>query len=1325
MLPGEVVDNRFELDLVAGAGAMGTVYRAIDRANGEAVAVKVLHSGPTERFIREIRVLAALRHPGIVRYIADGKTAAGELWLAMEWLDGENLAQRLARTGLTAQESVDLARRVAEALGAAHERHVVHRDVKPSNLFLPDGDLERVKVLDFGVARITGGMTTATRTGVIVGTPAYMAPEQVRGDKELTPRADVFAVGSVLFECLTGRPPFHGDSLMAVLAKIAMEDPPRLRELRPELPDPLDRLIHRVLTKQVDARPRDGLALAAELAGLGHIDAADRRVIAEPTAALTATERRLLSVALIAADADAAAQTLHDGATQVGYATGTGATGAGANADRALADSLAATSTGGLDAGALDQLRAAAELYGARLERLLDGSYVVTIAGSGGTADQVMQAARCALALKAAAPAAPMALATGRGMIAGRWPVGEAIDRAAKLLGAGTRGPGLVRLDEVTAGLLDRRFVVGGDDAGLYLLGERDVSEVARTLLGKETPCVGRDRELGVLAGLFEECVGEPIARAVLVSGPEGIGKSRVRYELLRRIASRSEPVEIWIGRGEPLRAGSPYGMIAPALRRAAGILDGEAVDVRRRKLRARVLRNESASSDIARTIAFLAELVGAPFPEEEAPVELRAARHDPMLMADQIRRAFEHLLAVETAAQPVVIVLEDLHWGDLPTVQLIDSALRGLADRPWMVLALARPDVHELFPRLWSERGLQEIKLDTLKKKGSEQLVRKVLGAQATDEMVARLVDQAGGNAFYLEELIRAVAEGKGDAMPETVLAVVQGRLERLEVDARRVLRAASVFGQQFWGGGVSALLGGAHRETAKPARCLEWIDELVARELVSRAQMSRFPGEDELTFRHAMVREAAYAMLTDADRRLGHQLAGDWLEKTGEGESVVLAEHFERGGELGRAIGHYRRAAEQALAACDFAASIARADRAVTCGARDEVLGALRLVQAEAHKWRGEFGETARRGVEAMGLLPRGSPPWFAAAGEAAEASGKLADLARLASIGEALRVAPEPRGRGEGLGARVTATAQAAFQLYQQGNYELAEALLDRVEKAAVGLDDPGVLARVHQARSSRAMFAGDSGAYLVEESAAAAAFERAGDLRYACMQRGHVGYACLELGAYEEGEQWLRSVIADATRMGLSNVAATARHNLGRALMRLGNLDEALVVETEAVEAFRAQGDLRLESAARVYLAMIYFEHGAIDKSEQELRRALDLVQGPLRYQILANLGRVLLSRGRIAEAYAAAREASDGLDQVGSVEEGEAQIRLMLAECLAAAGEHAAAREAIGRARARLLERAMQITDPARRRSFLEQLPEHARTLQLAEALAAR
>src|SRR5512142_2693598 len=124
MKPGDIVENRFELEHVAGSGGMGTVYRAIDRTTGTPVAFKVLRSASidaAQRFAREVRILSGLRHPGIVRYIADGRTPEGEMWLAMEWLDGESLSHRLERGGLTATESVELVRRIAEALGAAHE----------------------------------------------------------------------------------------------------------------------------------------------------------------------------------------------------------------------------------------------------------------------------------------------------------------------------------------------------------------------------------------------------------------------------------------------------------------------------------------------------------------------------------------------------------------------------------------------------------------------------------------------------------------------------------------------------------------------------------------------------------------------------------------------------------------------------------------------------------------------------------------------------------------------------------------------------------------------------------------------------------------------------------------------------------------------------------------------------------------------------------------------------------------------------------------------------------------------------------------------------
>src|SRR5262249_18520023 len=160
-------------------------------------------------------------------------------------------------------------------------------------------------------------------------------------------------------------------------------------------------------------------------------------------------------------------------------------------------------------------------------------------------------------------------------------------DRGVRALRSATTGD--IRLDEVTAGLLDARFDIGGDEVGLHLRGLRDLAEPPRTLLGRATACVGRDRELALLEGLFAARTREAGARAALVTGPAGSGKSRVRHEFLRRLAERGERMEVFFGLGDSLSAGSPFGMIAPALRRAAGITGAEPLAGKQQKLRARV----------------------------------------------------------------------------------------------------------------------------------------------------------------------------------------------------------------------------------------------------------------------------------------------------------------------------------------------------------------------------------------------------------------------------------------------------------------------------------------------------------------------------------------------------------------------------------------------------------------------------------------------------------------------------------------------------------------------------------------------------------------
>src|SRR5262249_39727549 len=207
------------------------------------------------RFEREGQVLSELHHPCVVRYIAHGFTKAGEPYLAMEWLEGETLDERLARTGLSLEESLRVGRPLSAAAAAAHSRGVVHRDIKPSNLFLVGGQIEQIKVLDFGVARFGRTLSSMTRTGVLVGTPGYMAPEQASGSREVDARADIFSLGCVLFECLTGRPAFVGEHVIAVLAKIVFEDAPRVSELRDDIPESLDDLVARMRSKD-PAGPR-------------------------------------------------------------------------------------------------------------------------------------------------------------------------------------------------------------------------------------------------------------------------------------------------------------------------------------------------------------------------------------------------------------------------------------------------------------------------------------------------------------------------------------------------------------------------------------------------------------------------------------------------------------------------------------------------------------------------------------------------------------------------------------------------------------------------------------------------------------------------------------------------------------------------------------------------------------------------------------------------------------------------------------------------------------------------------------------------------------
>ena len=1342
-----VLADRFKVEAAVGAGGMSLVYSAIDLHSGERVALKLMSGDRASmgRFEREIHVLGELDHPAIVRYVSHGELAGGAPFLVMEWLDGEDLGERLRRQPLSIDHALVLAERVALALGAAHKKGVVHRDVKPTNLFLPGGRVEQVKVLDFGVARAAFG-ADLTQTQTRIGTPAYMSPEQARGDRQLGPPADVFGLGVVLYQCLTGRKPFLGEDLMALIARILLDDPAPVREVAPACPPEVELLVMRMLAKEPEERFPDGTALAAAIAAVRASVGATGQ--AGPAAALGAHEHRLACLVLAR----------------------------------------------GVGPAARGEIERVATALGARSTPMADGAVAVLLAGAGVASDLTSQGARAALALRAAAPYAPIALVTGRALVAGRAPVGDVIDRAVALLRAQpplpehtspfsddtvsteTRaytpstpldrpplpsggdgaahvdedsGPVPILLDEVTAGLLDARFEVGGFAGGLALRGEHEAAVQARTVAGRATPFVARDAELAALEGAYAAAVDEPGPRVVVITAPAGLGKTRLAQELWARLLARPAAPQLLVGRGDPTSAGTPLGVVAHVVRRVAGLKAGEAQDTQQQKLRARVGRH--APPDEAQRIAeFLGELCGVAF-DDTGRVELAAARRDPRLLADQMRRAWEDWLAAETRAQPVLLVLEDLHWGDLPSIEFVDRALRNLREAPLFVIATARPDIHDRFPRLWADRGATELRLGELGKRACERIVAAALGGSADAVVTARLVERAGGHPLFLEELIRAAAAGQAEAQSPTVLAMVQARLDGMEPELRRVLRAASVFGERFWVAGVEALCGAGKGELAP------WLDALRAKEVIQPRVDATIRGQSEWAFRHALIRDAAYAMLTVDDRELGHRLAAQWLEAVGERDPVRLAEHHEKGGAAARAVGWWRRAAEQALAGSDLAAALAHCERAVAAGAGAATLGAVRLIAAEAHDWRGEFARAEAAAAEALAWLePSSGAPvslgraapsldggaretgWFAAAGilaTAAGVQGKRDVLDELAArLDRELATLADERGEPTG-GAFVPEEIIAATRLVEQliihGKAAAADELLARLSRGLSGprTIGPVLAGRVHAAMALRARFGGDVAGNLVAVRTAVYCFEQAGDQRNACARRERLGYALLEIGDHEAAERLLAEAIAVATRLGLHHVVATARHNLGLTLARLHRFEEAEATERKAMEAFRASGNRRMEGASLEYLALIRLEAGDIAGAERAARDALAVASAepvlPLnRAESNAILARALLAAGRASEALALAGSALEELEALGGIDDGEAIIRLTLAEALLAAGDRAAAVAAVARARDRLLARSDAISDPALRASFLGRVPENARTLALATELAA-
>jgi serine/threonine protein kinase len=271
-MPGLKLDH-YQLGPVLGIGTVGTIYTATDKATGQVVAIKRLHPTVSRdpligaRFRREMTILEKLKHPNIIHYYGGGEDADGNLFYVMELVEGGSVRELITASGaLPWQVVVSCGRQICSALQCAHNHGIIHRDLKPGNLFLTrDGVL---KLGDFGIARDVGA-SDLTAEGLTVGTHAYMAPEQITGDASISGKADLYALGCCLYEMLTGRKPFTGETFPQLFEQHLRAEPPKPSNMAGDCPPELDQVVIELLAKKPEDRPFNARCVQAKMLQIG------------------------------------------------------------------------------------------------------------------------------------------------------------------------------------------------------------------------------------------------------------------------------------------------------------------------------------------------------------------------------------------------------------------------------------------------------------------------------------------------------------------------------------------------------------------------------------------------------------------------------------------------------------------------------------------------------------------------------------------------------------------------------------------------------------------------------------------------------------------------------------------------------------------------------------------------------------------------------------------------------------------------------------------------------------------------------------------------
>jgi tetratricopeptide (TPR) repeat protein len=1275
----QLLAGRFVVEREVGRGGVGIVYRAHDRVGEQPVALKVIalpgiDAGEEARFQREGRLLAGLNHPGIVRVVAFGQLDEGQPFIAMEWLEGEDMAQRQRRAPLPLATALRAAADVAEALAAAHASGIVHRDVKPSNIFLvgsgPDASGPfHVKLVDFGVASTED--VRLTRTGAIVGTPAYMAPEQARGDGEVDARADLYALGATLFEMLTNRPPHVGPTAIAILARLVTTPAPRLADVLPSASMRLDDAVARLLATNASDRPASAEEVAREL-----------REIADALA--DGTSDRLPP----ASSRDPAAP----GASTTGRTGGS-----------RLVTTIVATQVpkGAPRARLLTHLRS----RGADATELGGDAIVCHLGVRKSQGDEAVRALD--LGLRIAKLEAAVGVATGRTRIDRTRPTGEVVDRAAALSRDASRGQLLACTTtmELTRGRFELQLRADGSAVvGSPLRGRREGAAGA--------PFVGREAELAQVVAAFERCVEDETPILSTITGAPGIGKTRLLREALSRVAGHASAPRIVLTRGESFSKGQALGAVGDLARNLTDVGRGaalaDALVATENLLAASAVSCEPASRDLlARLIA------NEPLPHID---EAGGARDALWLVLTDVTLA-------AARRSPLAVVLEDAQWTDAESLSWFDHLLARAAGTRLWVLAAARPGLWRDAPGRFEGRDHVRIELRPLSRKQARSIAASILGDRATGERGESLVDtiaqQSAGLPLFTEELARIAAAGRDASDAPTIEAAMQVHLDQLDDFGRDAAARLAVFGQVGWDTGLDAI-GVANSATV--------LRELAAAEILVEQARARFAGTREFAFKHALMREVAYASLGDDALREYHARVGRWLAGVGEDDAVV-ARHFELGGQSMAAAGYIEKAARRSLAAHALPEAVSLAEKALAFAEdKPTQFARAQLLDEAWNRLDARAGErdTAVRAMEestydeASRVRARGARVRYEdACGGGPETSTKLDEVRRDAH--DALLPDEEAR-----------CAAALATRYAFAGELDAAEAvagalltLSQRHGIAGAGVDAWQALAVVCQAR-------GEVGAALDARRSAASAASAAGLKTREATLTINVGFALTTVGAKVDARIAIDRGISLAQAVGSPGVE---RHGRMILLCWAATFGESASIDAPLIET-RALADAALAGSwvphDRATLGVLFYRGMELLRApgaEAGARTLLRIAAQGYRATKMLDVLPVALGLwadaerrcGNPLQGRALANEAAALFDDGSPSLLNEATVFLALHDANIELGDPEGARQSIARGLPRLVTRLKGLATTPYAHAFLTQLAPNAGLLEAASA----